>query len=153
MLDARGQFFDVRFKTLARLCRTSSGDLKKQMQLAQTRAWSKPGTRWGQITAALISVAAFGGAVTLHLVLSPAEFIAASRYDAILLLVGGLGSVVAMIVGLWRMVGFSERSGQELIRLRLCASCGYDLRGSKVEPDGCTVCPECGAAWRLPDSG
>ncbi len=30
-----------------------------------------------------------------------------------------------------------------------CASCRYDLSGVAVAADGCTVCPECGAAWRL----
>lgn len=30
-----------------------------------------------------------------------------------------------------------------------CASCAYPLVGLQVEADGCTVCPECGAAWRL----
>lgn len=30
-----------------------------------------------------------------------------------------------------------------------CASCGYDLREVHPSPDGCAVCPECGAAWRL----
>jgi hypothetical protein len=29
-----------------------------------------------------------------------------------------------------------------------CASCAYDLGAVEPEPDGCTVCPECGAAWR-----
>ncbi len=31
-----------------------------------------------------------------------------------------------------------------------CPSCGYRLLGAPPEGDGCTVCPECGAAWRLP---
>ena len=31
-----------------------------------------------------------------------------------------------------------------------CAACAYDLSGAPVEDDGCTVCSECGAAWRLP---
>lgn len=35
----------------------------------------------------------------------------------------------------------------------LCPSCGYELRGLPTEEDGCTVCPECGAAWRVPGSG
>ena len=30
-----------------------------------------------------------------------------------------------------------------------CPTCGYSLRRLDPEPDGCTVCPECGAAWRL----
>ncbi|MEX2219226.1 MAG: hypothetical protein WD749_10765 [Phycisphaerales bacterium] len=32
----------------------------------------------------------------------------------------------------------------------LCPACGYSLRGVPDQPDGCRVCPECGAAWRLP---
>jgi hypothetical protein len=35
-----------------------------------------------------------------------------------------------------------------------CEVCLYDLEGLSPEDDGCTVCPECVAAWRLgtPDS-
>lgn len=33
-----------------------------------------------------------------------------------------------------------------------CPSCGYDLTRIAPEPDRCSVCPECGAAWRLPPS-
>jgi hypothetical protein len=33
----------------------------------------------------------------------------------------------------------------------LCAACGYDLIGQEPEEDGCRVCPECGAAWRIED--
>ncbi len=29
-----------------------------------------------------------------------------------------------------------------------CAGCGYTLADLAAEPDGCVVCPECGAAWR-----
>lgn len=39
-----------------------------------------------------------------------------------------------------------------LLERGLCAQCGYSLRDATEEPDGCTVCPECGAAWRLPTS-
>ena len=30
-----------------------------------------------------------------------------------------------------------------------CFSCGYPFAGLKPDPDGCTCCPECGAAWKL----
>lgn len=30
----------------------------------------------------------------------------------------------------------------------ICGSCGHDLRGTAIAADGCTVCTECGAAWR-----
>jgi hypothetical protein len=31
-----------------------------------------------------------------------------------------------------------------------CPGCGYDLTRATPEDDGCTVCAECGGAWRLP---
>lgn len=34
-----------------------------------------------------------------------------------------------------------------------CTCCGYPLGGLAPERGGCTVCPECGAAWRLPIRG
>jgi len=33
--------------------------------------------------------------------------------------------------------------------VRVCLVCSYKLGGIQPEPDGCTVCPECGAAWKL----
>jgi hypothetical protein len=30
-----------------------------------------------------------------------------------------------------------------------CFACGYPFAGLNPEPDGCTCCPECGAAWKL----
>lgn len=30
-----------------------------------------------------------------------------------------------------------------------CASCRYDLANIEPAPDACTVCPECGAAWKI----
>lgn len=34
-----------------------------------------------------------------------------------------------------------------ITRLTRCMACGYDLAGLGIDDDGCTVCPECGAAW------
>lgn len=33
-----------------------------------------------------------------------------------------------------------------------CAACTFPLDGLSAEADGCTVCPECGAAWKLPEA-
>ena len=30
-----------------------------------------------------------------------------------------------------------------------CATCGYLLVDLPAAPDGCTVCPECGSAWKI----
>lgn len=58
----------------------------------------------------------------------------------------GVG-VVLGIVGV-RAPTWSLRSAAR--RNRVCWSCGYDLRGVPAGEDGCLVCPECNAAWRVP---
>jgi hypothetical protein len=53
----------------------------------------------------------------------------------------------------WSRIRRAGYFGESPLDLRLksgrCASCGYDLRTLTQAPDGCTLCPECGAAWRL----
>lgn len=41
------------------------------------------------------------------------------------------------------------RAALAVLGERWCASCGYTLRESEPESDGCTVCAECGAAWKV----
>lgn len=38
-----------------------------------------------------------------------------------------------------------------LLKRYFCPACLYPIDGLKTESDGCTVCPECNAAWRLPN--
>ena len=59
----------------------------------------------------------------------------------------GLAFLVA--IPLW--LGFI---GMRVIRLAyllapVCYVCNYDLANLNACDDGCTVCPECGAAWKL----
>jgi hypothetical protein len=44
---------------------------------------------------------------------------------------------------------FLPKGSACLTRHGFCAACINDLTGFTPEPDGCTICPECGAAWRL----
>jgi hypothetical protein len=63
--------------------------------------------------------------------------------------IGGLAASL-LISGLLNVGRYyaSERAAAEvLIRHGLCSSCLYGLDGLTAEPDGCLVCPECGAAW------
>ena len=46
-----------------------------------------------------------------------------------------------------RAYGIRLRSG--MLGAGRCASCGYALKGVRAMQDGCTVCPECGGAWKL----
>lgn len=50
----------------------------------------------------------------------------------------------------WRGLGNDPRRLIDtLIGRNRCGSCGNDLAGLDVGEDGCTLCPECGAAWKL----
>lgn len=65
-------------------------------------------------------------------------------------------SGVAVFPCWWFAYGLSERSVVFLVRdvLRFnkhCASCCFSLADIPIDADGSTVCPECGAAWKLPD--
>ena len=51
-----------------------------------------------------------------------------------------------MYWGLWRS---RDHTAKAIILTGHCATCGYVLDGVQPESDGCTVCPECGSAWRL----
>lgn len=42
-----------------------------------------------------------------------------------------------------------RRVSKVLLIERYCPCCLYPLFGLSAQSDGCTVCPECGAAWRL----
>jgi len=60
-------------------------------------------------------------------------------------------SAVMMLIGsVWFGQGHARARGRALVRLGRCGSCLYELEGLLAEGDGCCVCPECGAAWRLP---
>lgn len=48
----------------------------------------------------------------------------------------------------WQAALAPRQVSHRLIR-RECPSCRYPLDGAVLQRDGCTVCPECAAAWRL----
>ena len=68
----------------------------------------------------------------------------------------GVFGVVLFLAGITRPKTLRReinRLGKELELLRRmdqsCLICRYSLEGLIAEDDGCTLCPECGAAWQL----
>lgn len=45
---------------------------------------------------------------------------------------------------------FAQHITTAALDTQRCPQCLYHLHDLIAEPDGCTSCPECGAAWRLP---
>jgi len=50
-----------------------------------------------------------------------------------------------------RSIHFKDRTelARSFLRFSRCPSCAYRIAGLEAEDDGCVVCPECGAAWRV----
>ena len=67
-------------------------------------------------------------------------------YRSLWLVVTGLA---ASAMYWWGLGSSRSRLRVAMQSLSRCASCGYSLKGIHADADGCTVCPECGAAWRL----
>jgi len=85
--------------------------------------------------------------------LMPLAYIAASWVLSVLHVRSDIGAAVIgyATVGLWVwLIGIPvlKRLSDRIHRYEnRCLACGYELRGLSAEPDGCSVCPECGAAW------
>ena len=67
------------------------------------------------------------------------------------LLVCVISMQILLLLTWWR----SKTSYQQIVCLirglsPFCGGCWYPI-GEQVDEDGCTVCPECGAAWQLQD--
>lgn len=66
-----------------------------------------------------------------------------------------VGFYLALSVIIWVSIHASfhwlliPEISRAMLRRGKCASCNYPLAGLDSAPDGCTVCPECGAAWKL----
>ena len=64
--------------------------------------------------------------------------------------------LAGIIATAWPILRWSDRRTHRRAMARLaglpfvCLACGYSLKGIDPDPDGCTVCPECGGAWRRP---
>lgn len=61
------------------------------------------------------------------------------------------GSAVIAWIALWawyQKLVIPQMAG-EMLRRGKCVSCRYPIADLKQDSDGCTICPECGSAWKL----
>ncbi len=66
------------------------------------------------------------------------------------------GALAIFVVGgcfaiwmLWWFIAGRQQAAESLVAHGTCACCEYELVGLPIEPDGCVVCPECSAAWKV----
>ncbi len=83
--------------------------------------------------------------------LAPASMAFSLKWPLWLMLLAAIPlSVIPALVTLFVA---RRAAGQRIARVYAhagyCGSCAHDLHAIHAEADGCTVCPECGAAWRV----
>jgi hypothetical protein len=66
-------------------------------------------------------------------------------------MVVGIGLLAAAVASPIQNRRRRLRMATQLAWFSECLVCAYPLAELESEPDGCTVCPECGAAWRAGD--
>ena len=76
-------------------------------------------------------------------VFSPLEF------ALLVLVMCSLGWQLGPVLTRRSRIRYARRITTAMMQEGLCLACAYDLCGLKVDTDGCVVCPECGAAWRV----
>jgi hypothetical protein len=63
-----------------------------------------------------------------------------------------LPQAVLIVFNVWLIWRSARRHDEQvvsgLLKAAMCPACGYGLGDIPPELDGCSVCPECGAAWR-----
>lgn len=57
--------------------------------------------------------------------------------------------VVAALTGFVYFKRSVRRAVRAVCLSGYCPKCGYCIQGLPVQSDGLTICPECGAAWRV----
>lgn len=78
----------------------------------------------------------------------------ASRGDLIAVTIAFVlcGLALAVVAGPLLARLFLHTVAPRAREARLCPCCGYNLAGCPRDDDGCTPCPECGAAWKVPEA-
>jgi len=88
-----------------------------------------------------------GGCVVLAVIVI-LEALNGSKHPTVSILVG-IGLLAAAVASPIQNRRRRHRMAAQLAWFSECLVCAYPLAELEPEPDGCTVCPECGAAWRI----
>ncbi len=121
--------------------------LKRAIAQDRRIAWHERGVDFSRKEAAVQALVLLGVLIPMILLARPlAEAIGALAA----FIVNGVVAAATIAVLLRVIAGMRARKVvARCLNERKCPACSYSLAGIAPEPDGCTVCPECGAAWRL----
>ncbi len=141
--DDRGRPIKLRFRGVPIFARVKGHGIERRHRFYEV-AWISPGII---VAAFILGILLFVARFTLLRNHLPAA-IAAQFVGTLLLLWGPLG-LISIVIAARATSGMCERVFARRDEQNRCRACTFSLAGLAAEPDGCTVCPECGAAWKL----
>ena len=148
VVDDRGRELRVPRLAVFQLRTLSQSDRSREVFLQIQQKSSRSVVVSESVCLLLLSIPFLAGGIALFI-----EGSAFSRSFAVALAVIGSLLFIACVTRPCTIRSELNRLRGEYAGLRAkqmqCLACNYELVGVPPEPDGCTVCPECGAAWRL----
>ena len=149
VIDSRGVAWNVPLPTVSLSYPASEGD-ERRGRLVALRARIHGTPRWR--VAMCIGGSLLVVIIAFPLLVAYLFVMGQSPPTSVMMMLGGW--LVLTMVGLWWSVGpgagvTQNRLIKEVRQVGLCPCCGYELRDLEAAGDGCTVCPECGAGWRM----
>ncbi|MFK7884313.1 MAG: hypothetical protein AB8F26_09065 [Phycisphaerales bacterium] len=114
-----------------------------------------PARRADMFRVAIFSGMYFGVGMAVSLILK--ELIITGQVDRLMirltLLMAPIGGLLSGVFFGFFASGYIWKSTTDardaMLEYDLCPHCAHGIGSIPSEPDGCTVCPECGAAWRF----
>lgn len=138
--DDRGRKVVARFE--------AQNDTGKEWSFWEAREMLWITTPWGGVRTLLLSCVVLVPATLSTMWIRPHS---RAMSDGVLFI-----SVVVVVFALfWAVLGHRLRASRcsELLsaarKYKRCPACCYDLGVCVAAADGCTVCPECGGAWKV----
>jgi hypothetical protein len=146
MRDHRGQRASVR--PLSQIDPRLQVDLSRERRIAELHRELE--RTWYRRSLQAAAIGSSAGLVALFAWLAKSDQV----WMGILIVGIPLVLLVAVVAlgsrGVWRReLARLEAAPRLRIAGGMCIGCGYSLEDLPCEADGCTVCPECGAAWKL----
>jgi predicted RNA-binding Zn-ribbon protein involved in translation (DUF1610 family) len=131
--------------------RVDNAEARKELTQAELRSILKLVGKRSDLVAARSVIIGFYCLFTVLAIVAVVLSIVERNWEAGVRNLAYLAIYIILLVVLQRtIIGWVRRPIRDaLLKHARCASCGYRIDGLEQESDGCTVCPECGAAWRL----
>jgi len=143
----------------ARTCKMRYPKGRRSCRLSRAEVLAKRAMLLGCVGGAVLGLMGVVVVAILALKFLPSNSEAGGRLLTVVVFVAqlllALAGVCVVVSGAYLVWPGRRSRVERAARLNdgVCGACEYALPSESNDPDGCVVCPECGAAWKLQTPG